>query len=442
MKKLVLIGTSNGLIRGGISSALSEFFDLTNLSIGASCSGCGLFQLGENIDVIKAADFVLIDFSINDNEHLLNSWIDEEHLNEVVRILYEEIIKININVFSLIMPTLNYLKNYSNSQGRKIHRRIAEELSIPVIDGYEYINGIVDSFSLKDEDLFLDNAHLNREVAFCFGISVSTVLYSLDTLLKIESDFKSQKICQYLVVSAGDLVSQFDRVELKGTSTLKLNAVTLNEKVEIDVSRPGFFLSGLLINANSKAKVRISNLNSDFHIIKNAYSGELPDNKVQIKYMPINQPVDASHISIRVSSYYDQESELSPKGKKVLSSRDYGELDVFGLVYLNAESTFLQREIEDNSFQSHVDSIVTASVLNYMLEIRRLKFFRDRLSLLNNPNFQEADLYRELSLASLDVGDVGLAREFILRARSLRPSGEWIKSISNKLFNRCESGDS
>ena len=47
MKKLVLLGASNGLVKGGISSAFSEFFDFSILSVGASSSGLGVFCLYE-----------------------------------------------------------------------------------------------------------------------------------------------------------------------------------------------------------------------------------------------------------------------------------------------------------------------------------------------------------------------------------------------------------
>ena len=433
MKKLVLLGTSNGLIKGGISAAFSEFFDFTNLSVGASSSGLGIFFLHEYADVIRSADLVLVDYSINDNEHLTKGWIERDHLEKSLFSFFSGLVRLNHKVCCLIMPSLNYLDDVESNQGREVHLHAAKAFGFPVLDGYAFVAGLLQNFDMDSSSVFLDSAHLNASVAYSFGVSLVSIFEGLGANFKRQADLGILPEFDTKTISAKILEAQLGASRLLGTSAIKMEAVSLSMGLKVNCSVPGFSLSGVLLNANSKAKLKFTSHGCDDVVVKDVYSGSLPDEKVQIRFVPLCREVDAESLVMEIAQFHEKETELSPTGLKFFSTSDYGGLDVFGLVFIESNPRLVKAGGGLVAHDEGMADLIRSSSAVHSFSLNFDNYISQRLVRLANSEFELADIYREVALILIDRGDRQSAMKFVDLALGLRPDGEWLNALKISL---------
>lgn len=325
---LALLGTSNCVMRGGIANVLEEYFAVANHSIGACGSGIGLYEVASDPAILES-DFVLLDYTINDNEHIARRWQDTTHVMDAARTLYAMVARSDAIAAVLVMPTWNYLDKAYEQAGVVLHRKLARTFGFPVYDGYDFLQR---SRAKGTEALFLDNAHLQRSVARTFGRAVAEDL--LRRPVRKEDPQPAPRETQkeaVRVLGVADFVHDGTEA-LKGSSVVKKPCVTIEQGQTITLRvKDGLDIIGFVLNANSKSKLRLE-FDGGRRIVKDIYSGALADDKVQFRYVPLQVPVNSSSLTIRIAPFDEEVTERSPRFKKTLSEDGYGSADIFAVL--------------------------------------------------------------------------------------------------------------
>ncbi|ALR15720.1 SGNH/GDSL hydrolase family protein [Vibrio natriegens] len=421
LPKLTLMSTSNGLMRGGINSKLAEYFNLNNVSKGACSSGLGLYTLASHENIFDS-DYIIVDFAINDNEHLKQGWINESHLEEVADRLYSILSLSGVKVFVLLMPVYTYLSDPLKSEGVKLHLKLAEKYNFQVINGYDFVA----SSSLEDKSsMFVDFAHLDRVTASTFGdVIADHILQNYPTSNKTPTTptFELSEVIRALLPDSFETSGTYTS---KGSSVGMYECIELRESETINISVPSeFYVNGIMVNANSKAKISIDT--GKEIIVKDIYSGGLSDDKVEVKYIPFQTPLSCKNLTIKIADFGDEVTEKSPRSRKKLSSQHYGHADIFGVLISREEFT-LPHVLDRSDYSGCLPSFRPVNSA-------RLKLLDEFEDAVNKSAYGEmADLLRELSLVFERHNRYLSAEKTIHLAEKLRPEGPVIKGIKNRI---------
>lgn len=421
LPKLTLMSTSNGLIRDGISTKLAEYFDLNNVSKGACSSGLGLYSLASD-DVIFDSDYIILDFSINDNEHIKFGWISESHIEELAEKLYAILSMLGMKVFVLLMPVYTYLSDPLKSKGVELHLKLAKKYNFSIINGYDFVQ----SSALKDKSsMFMDFSHLDRVTASTFAdVIADHIIQNNPVSNKTQNnpDFELDEVTKALLP---------ERFETNGTYTFKGSSIGMYECVELveseslSISIPSeFSVNGIMVNANSRAKVSIDT--GKEVIVKDIYSGGLSDDKVEVKYIPFHTPLNCKHLTIRIADFGAEVTEKSPSSRKKLSEQNYGHADIFGVLVSRGvfKTPYALNQSDSN------DSLPSFGPVNSA----RLSLLDELEDAVNKASYGDmADILRELSLVFERHNRYLAAEKAISHAEKLRPEGPMIKNIKNRI---------
>jgi hypothetical protein len=154
--KVLVIGTSNCLLNGGIKNAIEETFgsdNVTNLSLGAtSGTDLALFRLIEGLDLAQF-DYVFFDSMINETWQVV-AGRSIDHLWKIARMLYS-LLPAGITYCYLAFSTkLNFF--YPNNVER-VHRELCREFGVNFISFREIFIEIACQFQIPVDRLYQDH---------------------------------------------------------------------------------------------------------------------------------------------------------------------------------------------------------------------------------------------------------------------------------------------
>ncbi|QDG36249.1 hypothetical protein FJN13_16175 [Alteromonas mediterranea] len=186
--KIAILGTSNSVMPNGWVSAIKEFHEVDNYSIGASCAAVHLSSIKEYD--ISNYELVIIDSSINDYGHYEQSKFTLDEINEIWISIFTELLIRNDNCLYINFPCERGI----NSDKRKLlSRRIIEtanNFEIRVIDLYRIFEDTRESLC---EKYFRDENHLMPNLSRLIGFQILTLLKSY-TIKNTPSKIKKIKV--------------------------------------------------------------------------------------------------------------------------------------------------------------------------------------------------------------------------------------------------------
>ncbi|MBZ7934026.1 hypothetical protein H2275_02345 [Campylobacter sp. W0065] len=168
MKNIVLLGSSNSRVPGGLQAGLNQDdVNLVNLSIGATTSLYKLYSLKreENQEVLKKADLIIIESNIVDIFAIVKK-INLCVILKNIDYLYDELALFKTKVIILILFDHRKERMIINN----FHKYKAKEYGYNVID----INNIVNKFNLNDFYMKPDPLHMLTSIMYELGKNIAS----------------------------------------------------------------------------------------------------------------------------------------------------------------------------------------------------------------------------------------------------------------------------
>ena len=163
--KLLVIGTSNSILRGGYADALREDARVQQfLRIGPGGSTSIILPyFGQDLD-FGAFDRVIIDTSINDSAFLGWGLIRAADIRENLDWILPRAINAGCGPIILCLPNRTRM-NGDEDAALPVYRQAARDYAVPLLNGYEFVAGHAAEQGQPVADLFSDDLHLQPAVA-------------------------------------------------------------------------------------------------------------------------------------------------------------------------------------------------------------------------------------------------------------------------------------
>ena len=422
-EKVLILGTSNCLIKGGFSDYLNERFDVENISIGASCSLNAIFLIKYYGLNLLNYDHIVIDFTITDNEHLIKDWIEPSILEESILNLYSMLSNLCRNIVVVVYPTRNYLDKEFEHKGSQLAKYFANQFRFEIIDGYSIINKYL-ALGGDINKLYKDNAHLNTFSAAYIAKAVT---------LKInENSYRNQKgsvFKEWQVLKPED----FGMPTIKRTSSVWGGNFGIIKENEVFSTNYQGYVYGFFVDANLPGIIKLSS--SSVSIIKNMYSGVLKPGKLQARFICLHKPIYVNGFELSVTSDSSLITEDSP-GKVVKGTSI---INIAGVLCSNDNESVSSSVIHENQTKPlTVSSNVELQIGQDMYDEFGYDNYLCEQYLSKNIIANNADALREIALIFENVEKIPEAFKLIEKAYNLRPEGELIQSIYNRLKIKYE----
>lgn len=238
--RLLVLGTSNSILKGGYVDALSnrtEIAHLDRIGPGGSTS-IMLPYFGAEVD-FGSYDYLILDTSVNDGAFASWGALTQSEIIDNLRWLCHNATISGCSPVFLCMPNRTFLEGQDPTLASYL--LVASEFSIPVLDGYQAVRQMAADDDLPVADFFIDDLHLRPEVA------VRLAPQLLAMCCPVVRNPSGSDIPSFRCIEAGDLaLPQQER----RTSLLSARGATLSPDAEVEVIlEDDEVLSGLVYNA-------------------------------------------------------------------------------------------------------------------------------------------------------------------------------------------------
>lgn len=304
--KLVVLGTSNSILKGGVVDGLrqsSDDIEIINLSIGASCSAFLLWQLTESKHLLKSNDcFFILDTLVNDETFVSSGILGYEqwlsYMNSVIKILPPSRTlvlgfssKKYFNKPSKVSNTLESLCKKNNICFFSLRRVMLSGLRIIKNKGFQ---GDKDS-------VYEDPGHYHRHLSKLIGawlVKNLDIVFKKNELHEVTFPLLDS---EYRVVLPSDI--DCSRLEVRSTSLREQNTY----KYDVGES---FYLSsgvihGVILDA-SNTRGYLSFSDGAGVSLELCYNSNSP--RMQIKFIHLREPIiiesDDSRVLVETSPSY------------------------------------------------------------------------------------------------------------------------------------------
>lgn len=177
--RVLLSGTSNSIIAGGISTVLARSPQVTafqNASYGAS----GAIAIGDHLSRTDFAqhDVCIIDYCVNEEVFLSAGTTKLEDALSHILNMVDAASRGGCLPVLLILPTHQRL-----GRVRPLERALMEKLrpfGVPVFNTYDYIGSLTERYGVTTDDFFMDMNHVNRWLNKFIGEQILNFLSQLD----------------------------------------------------------------------------------------------------------------------------------------------------------------------------------------------------------------------------------------------------------------------
>lgn len=294
--KIAILGTSNSVLRDGYTKSLSQIHHVDNYAIGACCFSLAIHDI-DKYKIAENYDYAIFDFCINDHQYLLSKWIGLEHLNQIHYNVTKHLASSKTVPIFIALPNKLFCDDASKNKGYLIHRKLCENNGIILVDGYRFIEEILNINAKFKNMLFIDNIHLKRTVAQYLGDIALEIIELIEKYFYQEIETSDTS---FFTKEFSNYAPNLERICIN-TSIRNIDAVKVKRNDCIYLKENGY-LSGLLIDANN-SKARISLKSENNEIIKNLYTSvSAIGNKPQLKHIPLFEPIDCTNgIEIKIT---------------------------------------------------------------------------------------------------------------------------------------------
>lgn len=330
--RILLSGTSNSIIAGGIRQVLANDPRVThfvNLSYGAS----GTVAIGDHLQHIdfKDFDFCVLDYCVNEEGFI---WLKESTVDAAINnisMIINEASKAGCQPIVVVFPILGKA-DFVQPTESKIGNYF-QSLGIPVFDFYAFAKLLMEASGVTFKELFLDPMHVRRELGSFVGLSV------LQYMLRVFASGPYQsKIVEATTVKPLSFVS-WEKLNILGNNHVERRATKLLE-AELLWVQPGAELSfslssewevvGVTFNA-ARSVGTLSNVNSKYPsiVIRNRGLFTLKRELVLV-CRPLALPIKSHNGEFRISYQFVDDLET---GQPVAG------LEILGFILRSCERT-------------------------------------------------------------------------------------------------------
>lgn len=171
---IVVIGTSNSILRGGYTAGLSADggVNVRNFSLGSSTSVVLPKILSEPF--VESCDFIVFDFCVNEEYWVRTGRCSLEEIQERLFHFLSETRHLNAVPVIAVLPTISGLS--ATLPVHQFYRNFAQRHGYPLFDGFRFAAALAAARETSAETLFMDPEHLHREVAFEYGRIMASAL--------------------------------------------------------------------------------------------------------------------------------------------------------------------------------------------------------------------------------------------------------------------------
>ncbi|WP_347452902.1 hypothetical protein [Acinetobacter thermotolerans] len=180
-KKILILGTSNSLFKGGWVAGLShalQGYQIKNMSVGASQG----FQFAGIVsqENFSQYDYVFFDSLANEESYCLGRQADKYHYtDQVERLLYELMSTIASQTNLIVM---GFCKHYAFDKESEIfqsRRRLTQNVGGYFFDIRKMLKLHMMTHSLTIQDIYDETQHPKREISYEIGRRLGSVLESI-----------------------------------------------------------------------------------------------------------------------------------------------------------------------------------------------------------------------------------------------------------------------
>lgn len=162
--RLLVLGTSNSILKGGYVEALRghpEIQSCDRVGPGGSTSIMLPF-FGAEVD-FSAYDALIVDTSVNDGAFMGWNLLARSEVLDNIRWICSTALQAGVTPVLLCMPNRNYLE--VPDPALSAYRQVAEELHVPLLDGYGFARAQAVFEQKSVAEIFMDDLHLRPEIA-------------------------------------------------------------------------------------------------------------------------------------------------------------------------------------------------------------------------------------------------------------------------------------
>lgn len=245
--RVAVVGTSNSVRKDGYVPQLAgdpRVSRLSNYSLGASTSLISIPRM-ENVDFSRF-DFCLIDFSVNEEVLRKNGGLDLDLCRDVVESLVVRCLAARCLPVFALLPRMIATES---AQMRTFYRDLARTMNVPVIDGYDLVDGLLACSDVTRPGMFIDKSHIRPWVA---GVFAQTLADGLAGLFAKEDRFVDEPVTapRFRAVDVSEQIEPSWLVERvnrsNGLVTLDFLRSEVPTKLRFDVQ--GADLVGMYVN--------------------------------------------------------------------------------------------------------------------------------------------------------------------------------------------------
>jgi len=299
MLKVLVIGTSNAIYKDGYVGGIrdhSSVLSVDRYAVGASPSVI-IPYIGLSID-FSIYDIVIFDTAINDRNYYKYSSIRKDQIREFIEWGVDRCKRSNTAACLLLMPSRKAFNKETISG--LIYHKIATENKLTILDGFQYVRDLCKESERNINELFIDDFHLMKPVAYNLGKEVIDLFLSSDHGSTKSNSFIAPPIfyrmdvCDFVTstIRRTSSVTEAEFFRLEGA-----------ERLRLPVS-PGDIPIGVAFNApKSHGSLNISGVYPN--IVKSlttAYSNSSKDFQLMIMPLVSNAEAEAGFIELSISA--------------------------------------------------------------------------------------------------------------------------------------------
>ncbi|ORT51889.1 hypothetical protein ST37_04210 [Vibrio sp. qd031] len=391
MKKILLLGGSNSIIKAGLNLGLCDIDDI-QLALGASSCLQNIHAIVSNNTLIQQVDVVVTESNVNDSYNVSNVGYCIVRMKESIRLYYEELYRLGKAVFVLLLP----VKQYSSRSPEKIvvdqinnvHRELANEYGYYLVDVDKALSSSVFS-TFEERVLQPDSLHMNDAFMYCLGANLRN--YILRSEFEVREQFPSNYYAINLEPTGEKSNSKFSR----STSRIAKKTFVHNEQglcVGVETWSDG--PSQLIIEDANRKIVKGFNKNLSFNEL----------DAFQSKSFSLESVIGPAMIST--------ENSVNVKTPTMIEHLT----NITSLLFIKNTVSYVNKNISNNVID--ISSLIP-DFNPFLSAAEKLPFYI--------ANDSDANILRSAAL-QLEKKNVSLSLKLMTLAAKIRPSGVYIKS--------------
>lgn len=321
--RVCVIGTSNAIFKNGYCGGIENHQSVRKFAkycIGATPSLI-IPYFSEKISYADF-DYVIFDTAVNDGNFIETNAIRKDQIRQFIEYGVSRAARDGCKSAFLIMPSLK--KFLKPTIPRIIYSRIAAETGSVLLDGFDYAAELARDSGSALQDLFLDEFHLRKDLAWTLGEHLVDKLVAAAGSQPIEPSLKSR----YYTLPLSDYAEYTERRTSLTTSRM---VQLTTDAIHLPVT-PGHEAAGVVYNAyKTSGSVQIGN-----SIVKSLWTKYFGSEKDLLTLMaPIvsKKPVgDDGILTIRLADPHAKLTETSRTGSPKSKSQEHAQVEVEAII--------------------------------------------------------------------------------------------------------------